>query len=492
MDDDRRVIVIGSGPSGATAAMTLVKQGIPVTMLESGDRLPDGLLIRVAGRNLIRKRPRIEDPKHHIASDDPEASWYHALMPGGMSSHWAGAVPRFAPEDFYEGERLHERYRWPIGYDDLRPYYDRIERLLSVAAARCDVASQPACTVAYERHLPKDWQHVARGAEAYGHGLTPLPLAAGPQWTFRRTGVGFNSFTSIVRPLQRSPHFRLCLGAHVVGLDWNGAERRVTAVRYVDRATGAEHRLAAAAVVLAAGPLASTKLLLESACPDFPDGLGNTDGILGRYLHDHPHDIGTLQLDRSISCFSQAAVLTRAPYQDSAPLLGASCVIGSNSAWDKARTVTPLGTRRFGLWIFGTMVPSDRNQVRLHPEAKDELGRPALDVHIRYDDDVRKNIVAARQRLADVLNAAGYAATIESSTPTLVPGESIHYGGTVRMHSSKRYGMLDGRNRLHAVNNVAVTDASCFTTGPEKNPTLTVMAIAARASEHLAADLKSA
>ena len=125
MSDDRRVLVIGSGPAGAMAALTLAQEGIPVTRLESGQHVPRGLLVRVAGRNLVRKRPRIEDPRRHVASDDPAAYWYHALCPGGISSHWAGAVPRFAPEDFDEGGRLDERYRWPISYDDLVPYYQR-------------------------------------------------------------------------------------------------------------------------------------------------------------------------------------------------------------------------------------------------------------------------------------------------------------------------------------------------------------------------------
>ena len=491
MTDDRRVIVIGSGPSGAMTALTLVEPGVPVTMLESGQSLPRGLLVRVAGRNLVRRRPRVEDPRSHQASNDPSASWYHALALGGMSSHWAGAVPRFAPEDFFEGERLDERYRWPVSYQDLAPYYARVERLLGVTAAGREVAAQPAPILAHERQLPKDWQKVAACAEDSGHGLTPLPLAAGPRWTLRRTGVGFNSFTDIVQPLERSPHFELLRGAHALRLDWSGEQRRVTSVTYLDRADRTERRVEAAAVVVAAGPLASTKLLLNSVSADFPAGLGDTEGVLGHYLHDHPYDVGTLVLERPLSCLGQAAVLTRAPYWDSPPLHAAACVIGSNSVRDKVQTVSPLGSKAFGLWIFGTMVPSSRNYVRLDPRSKDEFGLPSLDIHVRYDEDVQRNMAAARRRLVAVLESAGYPCTVRSSSSTLVPGQSIHYGGTVRMHSSAKYGMLNAWNRLHAVDNVVVADASCFTTGPEKNPTLTVMAIAARAADRLAVDLKT-
>lgn len=179
---------------------------------------------------------------------------------------------------------------------------------------------------------------------------------------------------------------------------------------------------------------------LDSACADFPDGLGETDGLLGRYLHDHPHDVATLELDRPLSGLSQAAVLTRAPYQESRPLLGASCVLGSSTAWDKALTATPFGMKRLGLWIFGTMIPSCRNYLRLDSRTKGEFGLPSLDVHIRYDAAVRHNMAAARERLVAMLESAGYPCRVEPSVPTLVPGLAVHYGGTVRMHRSKKYG----------------------------------------------------
>lgn len=473
------------------AALTLVEHGVPVTMLESGLSQPRGLLVRVAGRNVIRARPRIEDPKCHVASDDPSASWYHSLTVGGMSSHWAGAVPRFAPDDFTEGERLDERYRWPIVYDDLVPYYDRVERLLRVTGAQHGVVTQPANVVAHERRLPSDWDGVVQRAEAQGHGLTLLPLAAGPRWALRDIGVGFSSYAHIVRPLEQSPHFRLVRGAHALRLNWRGDQRGVDSVTYFDRLSSSERRIRGAAVVVAAGALASAKLLLQSSSPDFPEGLGDSEGLLGHYLHDHPYDVGTIELRKPLTGLRQSAVLTRASYAGAPPLQAAACVLGSNSSWEKVRTVTPFGSRRFGMWIFGTMTPLHHNYVQLDPNTKDAFGLPALDVHIRYDHQVYRNVTEARQRLAAIFDAAGYPCSIHSSTPTLVPGTSIHYGGTIRMHRSSKYGMANAWNRLHAVDNVVVADASCFTTGPEKNPTLTVMAIAARAADRLAADLKS-
>lgn len=489
MDGDGRVIVIGSGPSGAIAALSLVRQGIPVTMLESGEGFPGGLLVRAMGRNIFRRRPSFGDPRRHTSSTDPAALWYHALVPGGMSNYWTGAVPRFAPEDFSEGARLDERYRWPVTYADLAPYYERAERLIGVVADPRPVYALPPSCASYRHRLPSDWQWVARRAAGFGQGLTPIPLADGPPWLITRSGAAFNSFTRLIPALRRSSLFSLRLGAHALRLEWSNVERRVSGVTYYDRATQSERHISAAAVVLAAGPLASPKLLLDSATPDFPHGLGNTDGVLGRYLHDHALDTCVVELDRPLSRLSHAAYLTRSPYEESEPLRAAQCALGSVSTRDKLLSVGPMKARAFGVVIFGTMVPVQSNQVRLHPRLKDEFGLPKLDLHITFDDGVTQTMASARERLLAILESAGNRATIHTPSPVLVPGTSVHYGGAVRMHASPRYGMLDSWNRLHAVANVAVVDASSFTTGVEKNPTLTAMALAARAADRLAADL---
>jgi choline dehydrogenase-like flavoprotein len=493
MSDDRRVIVIGSGPSGAMAALALLRKGIPVTMLESGFGFPGGLLVRAMGRNVMRRRPHLDPPRRHVSTDDPHACWYHDLVPGGLSNYWTGAVPRFAPDDFCEGERLHERYRWPLAYADLVPYYEQAERLLVVVGNPHDVPNLPAPGVTYRRGLPRPWQRIAPHAAAFGHGLTSLPLADGAPWMARRTATAFNSFTRIVPLLRRFRDFQLLRGAHALRLEWCGAQQKVRSLLYYDRAARAERRMAGAAVVVAAGALSSTKLLLDSACADFPAGLGNTEGLLGRYLHDHPHQWFVVDLDRALPHLGHAAYLTRAPYGLSAPLCAAQCTIGgsSDALLHRALSFTPLPTKSFGVVVFGTMVPVERNHVRPDPVLKDEFGLPVLDLHIRFDADVPRTMAAARDRLLAILDAAGYPGRIRGSLPALVPGASVHYGGTVRMHSSPRHGMLNAWNRLHSVENVVVADASCFTTGVEKNPVLTAMALAARAAERLAADLKA-
>jgi choline dehydrogenase-like flavoprotein len=117
---------------------------------------------------------------------------------------------------------------------------------------------------------------------------------------------------------------------------------------------------------------------------------------------------------------------------------------------------------------------------------------PTLDLHIQYDsEDVAETVAASHQHLLTIFERAGIGAKLNCSVQRLVPGSSAHYGGAVRMHSSPEHGVLNAWNRLHDADSVAVVDASCFTTGVEKNPTLTVMALAARAAIRLADDLHS-
>ena len=486
-----RVIVIGSGPAGAMAARELVRRGVPVTMLEAGQDRPVGFLLRVRGRNLYRRGIDTADGDGYVTTGHPGTKWYVHLGPGGLTNQWTGAVPRFAPTDFTEGEALHERYRWPLDYEDLAPYYRDAERILHVTATGDDVPSLPAGLVTHRRRLPRDWHGIAEVARRRGQGLTVLPLADGPEWLATRRGTAFNSFSTVVERLQRSPRFQLRTGAQALMLEWSGAQRRVTAVVYRDETTGEEHRLDALAVVVAGGALNSTRLLLHSRCPDFPEGLANTDGVLGRYLHDHPKEWWSFESERPLSQLIPAGYLTRRPVDESPPLLATSWTIGATSDRDKLLASTPVRARRFGVQVFGSMIPVEGNFVRLSDATTDRLGQPGLELHIDFDDAELKNMAAAREHFCDLMGEAGVACRIDPVVPQLTPGMAVHYGGTVRMHRDRRYGALNEWNRPFDVPNLVVADASCFTTNSEKNPTLTVMALAARAAHRLADDLRT-
>ena len=198
MSDDRRVVVIGSGPAGAMAAYELVRKGIPVTMLETGEDIQHGTLVRLAGRNLFRRLPPMTKAEGFVVTGDPETNLEYNYALGGLSNQWTGAVPRFCAEDFTAGEQIHEKYRWPVTYSDLAAYYEIAERTMEITADPGDVPSLPAGYCDYRQQVPKDWQSVRQAALKRGQGFTTMPLADGPPYLLLRRGTSFNSYSKLI------------------------------------------------------------------------------------------------------------------------------------------------------------------------------------------------------------------------------------------------------------------------------------------------------
>jgi len=478
------VVVVGSGPCGAMAAHQLVGRGLRVTMLDAGPRAPRGAIVRVADRTIVRwVEPRHIRADRHVADEDRATEWYSSLSQGGLSNYWTSAVPRFAPEDFLDGARQDDRFDWPIRYDDLVPHYEAAERTLGITAGP-PFPNIPANITAHDAHLPPDWEEVCARATAAGHPMGPMPMAKGSPWMVAARGTGFSSYHCVVKPLLRSANFALVRSALVRRVRWSSSAGRAEGVEYVDTSTGETSFLDAGAIVIAAGALDSTQILMRSISADFPAGLGNGNDVLGRYLHDHPRQWWPADFGRGLGAMNHPIYVPREPYDRTDPLSGASMTIGLASAGDRLRSLYGGSTATFGVQVFGTMVPTEESRVSLDPQRDEDIEAP-LHISIRYDDRACADIVAARDRFREIFAEIGIRAEPRGPFHELHPGSSVHWAGTVRMHRSPEYGMLDEWNRLHEVPNVLVCDASCFTTGPEKNPTLTAMAIAARAASHL-------
>jgi choline dehydrogenase-like flavoprotein len=361
---------------------------------------------------------------------------------------------------------------------------------MQITADDRDVPQLPAGEATYRGRVPGDWEPIAEAAARHGQGFTVYPLADGPPNMLVRRGTAFNSYWCIVRKLLRSPHFRLLTGAHALQLEWSATQGKVGGVIYHDRRTGKTERVAASAVIVACGPLGSTKLLHNSVSATFPQGLGNTLGLLGRFLHDHPREWWPVELERPLSLLATAAHMTRLPYATSAPLMATSWTLGVANVQSRVLSRFGLKGRKLGVQMIGTVIPVESSVARPSPTLRDEFGLPALDVCIRYTQDEVQNVVRARQHLLQVLAEAGCRARIGEIVPTLYPGTIAHYGGSARMHAMRKYGVVDAWNRVYDAPNVLVCDAACFTTACEKNPTLTLMALAVRAAARLAQDLR--
>lgn len=487
-----RVIVIGSGPPGAAAATFLCRAGARVLLLEGGsERSALGLTVRVGGFTVFKLRRRLKERQGVVATGDAGAKLFEELAPGGLTNHWSGAVPRFSRDDFADARRAGQATTWPIDYDDLAPWYDNVEPLLRIAGSAQSCPQLPGGRVRRARELGSDWTRVAEAAVACGRALAVMPYAYGAETTARLTGTVFNSYERLIRPELRAGRLSVRFNARVSRLEWSPATRRVESVVFRDTRTGSETRMRCRAVVLAAGAVGSAEILLASTSADFPQGLGNTHGILGRYFHDHP--LGKLVVDvgKPVS-FHPPHYLTRPTLDKAPPLHSAACMQWTGSDM-LARSLVKRSPGRLawlGYSVFGTMAPTRENWIEIDPSRPGRDGTPGLVMHMSYASEATQALNKAREDVTYVLDRAGLNPRVRVWHVEPV-GESKHFGGTCRMHASPDFGMVDGWNRMHAVRNVAVVDSAAFTTGPEKNPVLTAMALAARAGDRLAGEMKA-
>ncbi len=484
------VVVVGSGPSGAVAAAQLVARGLRVVMLDAGLHAPVGGLWRVNGNTVIRFVRGKPETNRHVALRDPRTQWFSSRSQGGLSNFWTAAVPRFHPQDFTEGEALDARYRWPVTYAELEPYYASVERMMEVTSGNAQ-PNLPPNVRTYYRRQPASWLAVAAAAGAAGHSVGAMPMAQGAPTTLVARPTGWNSYHCMVKPLLSSPTFTLIRGAEVERLVWSPGEARVTSVEYRDRTRGgASASVACRAVVVAAGTLDSTRILLQSRSKAFPDGIGNDAGVVGRYLHDHPQQWWPARLSRAMPILAHPMYVARADYGLSEPLMATSLTFGMVGKLMRVKAWYGGSSPIVGVQVFGTMVPQAHHRVSVPrlPDGRDDT-QSALEIDIEYDEQSQRNMEGARVRLVDVFQSAGITAQPLPPFDPIMPGKSVHYAGSIRMHEDRAVGVLDRWNRVHSAPNVLVTDMSCFTTSPEKNPTLTAMALSARAADQLARDL---
>ncbi len=401
------VVVIGSGPCGAIAAHELIEAGLDVTLLEAGRRAPGGVLLRVGGNTVFRWVSEPMRTDRHTAGGDPSTTWYSSLSLGGLSNYWTAAVPRMHPRDFDDGAALDERFRWPVTYDDLAPAYTHVERLMGVTAGE-PIDGVPRGEVRFHRALPPDWRELGAAMGSHGFPVGAVPMATGSPTMAARRPTGWNSYHCIVKPLLARPGLHLLTGARALRIEHDATAGAARSVEYLDEATGEVRRIPCRAVVVAAGALDTTRLLLQSRSSDFPDGLGNAHGLVGRYLHDHPREWWPATFDRPLRLLAHPAYIARPAYGDLDPLMACSHTIGMVGATTRIKAWAHGRSTRAGVQVFGTMVPQEDHTVTLERFADPVAEAMApLQLVTSYDDQARRNMLAARRRFVEAFAAAG-------------------------------------------------------------------------------------
>lgn len=467
--------------------------------------------------------------------------WWRARMLGGRTNHWGRIALRMGPYDFESRSRDGLGFDWPIGYDDLAPWYDRVESLIGVFGSREGLENTPDSPPGVLLPPPpaRGYERLAaRACERLGIAVVPSHLAvltrprpgrsacvyATPCNRGCAIGANFQTPTVLLPPALATGNLEIRTKAMVreVSIDAAG---RATGVHYVDKTSGADRHAAARVVVLAASGCESARILLNSTSRLFPDGLANRSGRVGRYLMD---TVGT-------SLTAQIPVLENAPphNEDGVSLMhvympwwrygafargeldfprGYHIEIGGGRTMPGMRTfsflseLTPWYGRRlkqearryYGSFVTfagrGEMIPNEESYCEIDPELKDEMGIPVLRFHFGWSEHETRQAAHMQQTFAEITEAMGgrvLGAAETDGAKAIWPGGSImHEVGTTLMGSDPERSVLDPFGRCWDVRNLFVMDGGAFASNSDKNPTLTILALAWRSSDHLVAELK--
>ncbi len=516
------VCVVGAGPAGALVAATLARRGHSVVVLEAGPRFSPDRADR-EGRMERALRPAHGPPAVWDVGGDRDAfSTSGRSYPlnatrvkgvGGTSLHWQGMVMRFHEGDFETRTRYGVGVDWPIDYADLRPYYARAERELGVAGAddnpfgppREEPYPMPAFPPSYSdalfagacRDLGIATHSVpsARNSQAYdgrgpceGYGTCRPVCPSGAKYTAEVH----------VREAEREGA-RVIDRAPVQRLDHDRAGEEVTAAVYATP-DGAEHRQHARQFVLACGGVEIPRLLLLSRSEQYPDGLANSSGLVGRYFMDHLAARVGGRLDEPTRQNHVGFLTTESHqfYDDRGPERGAFKLEFLNYA-GPAPAAAALDAdgwgdellaavrERCGNWIevagLAEQLPREHNRVTLDPSRTDDHGNPVPEIHWQVDDHARRTIASANERQRSILDALG--ADVEWTVGPEITGPAAHHMGTTRMGEDPDASVVSPRLRTHDLANLWIPSSSVFVTGGALNPTLTIAALALRAADDL-------
>jgi len=556
-------VIVGSGAGGGMSAKILAENGLNVAIIEAGPYFDPA-----QNEYRTQLRPSWESPRRGYGStrafgdydaayggweidgepytkaEGTDFGWFRSRMLGGRTNHWGRISLRFGPLDFKRKDWDGLGDNWPIGYDDVKPYYDRVDKMIGVFGSKEGIFNEPD---GFFLPPPKPRLHelyYIKGARKAGIPVIPSRLSILTKRLNSDRGVcfycnqcsracqiyaDFSAGTCLIFPAQKSTgRIDLYLNAMAkeVVTDGNG---KATAVSYINKDDGSEQEIKGKVIVLGASACSTARILLNSKSATHPDGLGNSSGLIGRYLHD---STGTGRaalvpelLDRKI--YNEDGVggmhvytpwwLNEAkldfPRGYHLEIWGGMGMPSYGIGFDVSNlnehfngTVGGYGdklrddVKRFfgsvmGIAMRGESVPQYDNYCEIDPEVKDKWGIPVLRFHYKWTDYERLQARHAHEVLEQIFDAMG-AITLgdkpgtDSDYGLAPPGLIIHEVGTTRMGDDASTSVTNQYNQLHDAENVFVVDAGVFVSQADKNPTWTIMALSMRASEYIVDQLK--
>lgn len=506
--DDGVVVIIGSGAGGGTLGNELAQKGIKVVILEAGARNEIQDFVNDEWESFAQLAwtdMRVSSGSWRVAKDFPNLPAWIVKSVGGSTVHWAGASLRFDEHEFkvastYGGLKGANLLDWPLTKAELDPWYAKAEDRMGVTRTNGipglpgnnneKVLEAGARKVGYKdfstgrmaiNSQPRD----DRGA-CQQIGFCFQGCKSGAKWSTLYTEIPKGEATGNleVRP-----------NCHVAKIE-HDATGKVTGVVYFD-AKGTTQRQKARVVAVAGNSIESPRLLLNSASAQYPDGLANSSGQVGKNYMRHVTGSVYAAFDKSVHMYrgtTMAGIVRDEARNDPArgfvggyemetlslglPFMAAFLNPG---AWGRPFTAAMENYPRMaGMWLVGEDMPQETNRITLDKE-KDKFGLPVANVH--YDD--HPNDIAMRNH-GYKQGAALYEAVGAIQTYPTTPYPSTHNLGTNRMSEKPRDGVVNKFGQTHDIKNLFVSDGSQFTTSAACNPTLTIVALAVRQADHIA------
>ena len=480
----------------------------------------------------------VNDKKHPYVQETP-FSWIRGYHLGGRSIMWGRQCYRLSDLDFEANLKDGHGVDWPIRYEDVAPWYSYVEKHIGISGSKEGLQQLPdseflppmdmncperAVEEKIESAYPKRDMTIGRVAvlTEQHKGRAPCHYC-GPCHRGCSTGSYFSSLSSTLPAAAQTGNLTIACDSVVTEVLYDrdagasaggGGKGRATGVRVVDRETGKPREVRAKVVFLCASTLGSTQILMNSnAGGHFPDGMGGQSNALGHFLMDHIYQAGA---HGTVEGFDDEYYYGHRPNGIYIPRFRnldgpASDDLGfvrgygyqggaSRENWTRGFRGAGLGKdlkeelRRPGTWSmgisgFGEMLPRKENRIELSDSETDQWGMPLVHVWCEHSENDLKMKEDFMQQGAEMLEAAGLkdVGTFDGGAP---PGLGIHEMGTARMGRDPKTSVLNGWNQVHAVPNVFVTDGSCMTSSACQNPSLTYMALTARAADYAVKQLK--